>query len=214
MANEIEIARLVGHVFGDGSIHKSKQYFIYTNSNEKLQQVVQQIIEQVFGKIKFNIGTSISETPRYQYSNIVGKFLANKGAPVGSKIFQPTKIPEWISEGSEEIKSAFLGAIFDDEGNFRDSKNSRQIVFKSAKVKGLKKELEQYLSQIIQMLNDLGIKTSGIKRDQIKKRKDGSEIVSLRFWITGRENFKKFQEKIMLLHPEKIRKLSNMVPAG
>ena len=214
MANEMKIARLVGHVFGDGSIHKTKQYFVYTNSNKKLQQIIQQIIKQVFGKMKFNIGKSISGIPRYQYSNIVGKFLAKKGAPVGSKIYQSTKIPEWIYSGNEKIKSAFLGAIFDDEGNFRDSKNSRQIVFKAAKLKDLKEELEQYLLQIIQMLNDLGIKTSEIKHDQIKRRKDGSEIISLRFWITGKENFKRFQQKIMLLHPEKIKKLSNMAPAG
>jgi intein/homing endonuclease len=214
MANEIETARLVGHVFGDGSIHKSKQYFIYTNSNEKLQQTIQKIIKKIFRKIKFNVGTSISGTPRFQYSTIVGKWLVSKGAPAGSKIFQPTKIPEWILEGNEKIKSAFLGAIFDDEGNFRDSKNSKQIVFKSSKVKYLKKELEQYLLQIIQMLNEFKIKTSGIKHDQIKKRKDGSEIISLRFWITGKENFRRFREKIMILHPEKIKKLSNMAPAG
>ena len=208
------MARLVGHVFGDGHIHKRKQYFIYTNSNEKLQKIVCQAIQQLFGQIKFNIGTSISGTPRYQYSNKVGKFLAKKGAPVGSKIFQSTDIPEWIRKGSLEAKIAFLSAIFDDEGGFRDSPNSRQIVFKSAKIISLRKELEKYLLQIIRMLNDLDIKTSNIKSDQIKKRKDGNEIISLRFWITGKENFKKFQEKVPILHPEKNKKLLNMAPAG
>lgn len=214
MANEIMLARLMGHVFGDGSINKRKLYFIYTNSNEKLQQIVQQIIEQQFGKIKFNIGTSIGGTPRYQYSNVVGKYLAKRGAPVGSKVLQSTRIPDWILKGTDEIKSAFLSAIYDDEGNFRDERNTMQITFKSAKTKQLKKELELYLSQIIKMLINLGIKTSEIKHDQLKQRKDGNEIISLRFWITGRKNFRKFQEKITILHPDKSTKLLNMAPVG
>lgn len=85
-------------------------------------------------------------------------------------------------------------------------------MFKAAKIVDLKSELEQYLLQIVQMLNSLGIQTSNIKHDQIKKRKDGKKIISLRFWITSKENFKKFQEKIMILHPEKNKKLSNMAP--
>ena len=214
MANKITVARLVGHTFGDASIHKNKKYFIYTNSNEELQRIVFKKVNELFGNITFNIGTSISKTPRYQYSNKVGKFLVENGAPVGSKVLQPTNVPNWILNGSEEIEATFLAAIFDDEGYFRNSEKCRQIVFKSAKELSLKKQLEKYLLQIIKMLQDLQIETSGIKKDQIKKRKDGKEIISLRFWITGKNNFSNFKEKIPILHPEKKLKLLNMAPTG
>lgn len=218
MANKkILLARLIGHTFADGNIHKNKKYFIYVNSNKQMQIEVQKIIKEIFGEVSLNIGTSISGTPRYQYSNKVGKYLVNSGAPVGSKVLQETKIPEWIEHGNNKIKSVFLGAIFDDEGYFRDSPNCRQIVFKAAKSLKLKNNLENYMEQLISMLSSFGIKTSGIRRDQIKKTRDGTEMISLRFWITKYENFMRFQKCIKILHPERKEKLTNILllsPAG
>ena len=213
MANE-NLARLVGHAFGDGSVHKKKAYFIYTNSNAKLHENVNQLIESQFGVVSQNRGTSISGTPRTQFSNKVGKKIVNLGAPMGSKVLQETKVPIWILNGSNKIKRAFLAALFDDEGNFRNDKNSRQIVFKSAKVISKQKNLEKYLGQLTKMLNEFGIKTSKIKKDQVKKRRDGKQIVSLRFWITGRKNFLAFKEIIPLRHPDKSRNLNEMASAG
>jgi hypothetical protein len=105
MERETVIARLIGHVFGDGSIHKTKYYFIYTNSNNVLQQKVKELVIKTFGKVKYNVGTSIGGILRYQYPSRVGRFLSERGAPVGSKITQPTTIPEWIFKGDDKIKS-------------------------------------------------------------------------------------------------------------
>ena len=172
-----------------------------------------ELIQKQFGKVSQNIGTSISETPRTQFSNRVGRELVKLGAPRGSKIFQKTKVPNWILKGSKEIKSSFLAALFDDEGNFRNDA-SRQIAFKAAKEISQQKYLKRYLEQLTKMLNELGIKTSGIKNDQIKKRVNGTKIVSLRFWITGRVNFLAFKEIIPIRHPDKLRNLNEMASAG
>ncbi len=211
MANKKHLtSRLLGHVFGDGSIHKNKKYFIYTNATSELQSEVNKTIIGLLGKVPFNIGTSIAGTPRYQYSNKVGKFLLKKGAPLGSKIMQKTSVPKWILDGNEKIQTIFLGALFDDDGYFRDSAKCRQIVLKTAKVSYLEDSLRDYLAQIIQMLGNLGISTSDIKSDQLKTRKDGCEIVSLRFWITGKNNIMKFHEKIQLSHPSKKVKFDDL----
>ena len=212
MANE-DLSRLIGHAFGDGSIHKKKEYFIYTNSNVEMQETVTKLVEKQFGKVSQNNGTSIGGTPRRQFSNKVGRELVKLGAPRGSKVLQETKVPIWILDGSKEIKSSFLAALFDDEGNFRNDA-SKQIAFKAAKEISRQSNLEQYLEQLTKMLNEIGIKTSGIKKDQIKKRKDGIEIVSLRFWITGKVNFSAFKENIPLRHPDKLRNLNEMVSVG
>lgn len=212
MANE-DLARLVGHAFGDGSIHKKKQYFIYTNSNTKLHRNVTNLVQKQFGKVSQNVGTSISGTPRKQFSNKIGKELVKLGAPRGSKIFQETKVPSWILNGSKLVKSSFLAALFDDEGSFRKDA-SKQITFKAAKEISRRGQLKQYLEQLTKMLSELGVKTSEIKKDQIKKRRDDAEIVSLRFWITGRVNFLAFKEIIPLRHPDKLRNLNEMASAG
>jgi intein/homing endonuclease len=214
MANNVDVARLVGHAFGDGSIHNKKHYFVYTNSNETLQKRVRAVVRRVFGNVKYNIGTSVGGTPRYQYSNACGKFLSQHGAPVGAKIRQPARVPRWITSGEEGVKIAFVSALFDDEGGFRDSSDAAQIVFKSAKTVELKKDLVRYLSQIRKILRSLGIRTSEIRPDQEKTKKDGTKIVSLRFWITGRENFRRFRKKIILFHPQKRMKLLRMTPIG
>lgn len=89
MANKkAMLARLVGHTFADGNIHKNKQYFTYVNSNKQMHIEVQDMITKIFGSVALNIGTSISGTPKYQYSNKVGKYLVEFGAPVGSKVLQ------------------------------------------------------------------------------------------------------------------------------
>lgn len=211
MANNLELtSRLLGHVFGDGSIHKNKRYFIYTNATPKLQIEVKGIVMKIFGKVPFNIGTSIAGTPRYQYSNKVGKALWKRGAPVGSKMMQVTSIPTWILNGNNKVKASFLGALYDDDGYLRDSESSRQIVLKATKIHHLEDNLRDYLNQVREMLEILGIHTSEIKSDQLKSRKDGCEMISLRFWITGKENIIKFRERIPLSHPSKKVKFNGL----
>lgn len=211
MANKRYLtSRLLGHVFGDGSIHKSKKYFIYTNATPELQSEVNETVVSLLGEVPFSIGTSIAGTPRYQYSNVVGKFLIEKGAPLGSKIMQRTSVPKWILDDNEKTQAIFLGALFDDDGYFRDSVNCRQIVLKTAKASYLEDSLRDYLTQIIEMLDNFRISTSDIKSDQLKTRKDGCEIISLRFWITGKDNLMKFRERIQLSHPSKKVKFDDL----
>jgi hypothetical protein len=66
MERETAIARLIGHAFGDGSIHKTKYYFIYTNSNDVLQRKVKELVIKTFGNVKYNVGTFIGGILRYQ----------------------------------------------------------------------------------------------------------------------------------------------------
>ncbi len=211
MANNLDLtSRLLGHAFGDGSIHGSKRYFIYTNATPELQTEVKDIVMRLFGKVSLNIATSIAGTPRYQYSNKVGYALCKRGAIAGSRVLQKTLLPEWICNGNDKVKASFLGALFDDDGYLRDSKNSKAIVLKATKIHYLEDNLRDYLNQIREMLEILGICASEIKFDQLKSRKDGCEMLSLRFWISGKENILRFKEQIPLSHPSKKVKFDNL----
>jgi len=209
MANA-NLARLVGHAFGDGNIHKRKFYFIYTNSNRKLREIVKKIIKKEFKEVKITHRKSGKKIPQLQFPAKIGRKIIEMGGIAGSKVRQPTKIPEWIKNGSKKIKANFLAAIFDDEGYFRDTSGCKQIVLKFSKLKSLEANLDEFLGEIRQLLQDLGIRVSPIKNDQLKQNKKGETIISKRIWITGKENFKEFKRKIPIVHPEKVRKLSNL----
>ena len=198
------IARLVGHVFGDGYIHIRKYYFVYVNSERSLLENVRNIITTLFGEVSLNIGTFIGGIPRYQFSSIVGRTLNEYGAPAGSKIKSPTPIPSWIMYGSEEIIKAFLSAIIDDEASIR----KYDITVKAEKIIAMKEYLEKYLSSLKILFNTLGIKASKPHKDQIKTKKNGEKVISMRIWITGRENLKKIKQ-LNIIHPIKRKIINN-----
>ncbi len=204
------IARLLGYSFGDGNIHRKKYYFIYTNSNTKLMEEVVKIVKEEFPNVVLNNRMSGKGIPQIQFSAMVGRKLVGLGAVNGSKTTQEMKIPKWIKESNEIIKANFLGAIFDDEGYFRDERGKKQIVIKFSKINYLEENLNSFLKEISSLLNDLKIKVSDIKKDQIKNNSKGEIMISKRIWITGKENFLRFKEKILLFHPERIRKLTNI----
>ena len=204
------LPRLLGHSFGDGYIHRAKQYFVYTNSAEELHNAVIKNITTVFGKVSQSHRTSIGGTPQIQFSSIVGKELHDNGAPRGSKIRQRTTIPSTITRGGEQTASNFLGALCDDEAQARTDSGSKQIALESAKISALEAELEEYLNQIREMFESLGVSCSTPKRDRTYTRQ-GETRISKRIWITGSNNFATFARKIMLNHAEKKARLQTLL---
>lgn len=209
MTNE-NLARLIGHNFGDGYIHPNKFYFVYVNSSQKLLENIKQTVLKEFRNVKINESLSGKGVPRLQFSSIVGKKLLAIGGVSGSKIDKVVNIPQWIINGNEKIKANFLAALFDDEGYFRDEKGSKQIVIKFSKNVLLEENLNEYLETIRNLLRDLDIKASKVKDDQIKINNKGRLVISKRIWITGKRNFVIFKEKIPILHPLKLERLSRM----
>ena len=209
MANE-RIARLVGHTFGDGYIHVTKFYLIYTNSNNSLHEYVTRLISEEFGEFTVCQRKSGKGVRQQQFSAKVGRTLYSYGAPKGSKIHQNLSVPEWIRTGSQKIKASFLSAVFDDDGYFREDRNRMAIVLKNAKIKHLEESLVRYLQEISQLLNDLGIQTSEVKHDQEKTKSNNEIAVSKRVYITNKVNFSQFRDLIPIQHPEKQIKLSKM----
>ncbi len=209
MANE-RIARLVGHAFGDGYIHTTKFYLIYTNSSNSLHEYITQMISEEFGEFDVCQRESGKGVRQQQFSAKVGRTLYSHGAPKGSKIHQNLSIPHWIRTGTENVKASFLSAIFDDDGYIRDQRDCMQIVLKHAKIKPLEDSLIRYLQEVSQLLDDLGIHTSEVKQDQEKTKPNKEIVVSKRIWITEKVNFQRFRELIPIQHPEKQIKLANM----
>ena len=196
------IARLLGHSFGDGYIHRAKAYFVYTNSSRELLNEVNECVTREFVPVSSCRRTSIGGTPQIQFSPVVGRKLHSLGAPQGSKTLQETIIPSTITKSSETTIANFLGALCDDEANIRTDPGSKQIALKSAKVASLETELETYLNQIKEMFEAIEISCSAPKRDRTYVR-GGLTKISKRIWVTGSTNFATFARKIVLRHSEK-----------
>ena len=206
----MSILRLLGHSFGDGYIHKSKSYFIYTNTARELRNEVAGQVTKNFGNVSSCERTSISGAPQIQFSAVVGRKLVQLGAPQGSKTKQPTIIPKLITKGAEVAKADFLGALCDDESQVRPDSGSKQITLKSAKLVSLEAELDQYLNQIRELFESLEIKCSTPRRDRTYVR-GGEQKIAKRIWITGSTNFATFAQKIVLNHAQKQVQLQSLL---
>ncbi len=118
----VYLASLIGHSFGDGNISYKKAEFDYVNKDKKLIEIVISDVEKLFGSTPTYYGSNGDGTFKATFSNLVGKILELAGAPRGSKVHSTCSVPDWIMNGSADIKKAYLRALFDDDGSVLYSK--------------------------------------------------------------------------------------------
>lgn len=124
-----KLASLFGHVLGDGCIKAREESFCYVNKNKDLIEEVKRGFKELFEintKERFNGKRGFYEV---QSPKVIAKFLVLCGFPKGEKMKQILTIPNWIKNGSFKIKSAFIRALFDDEGTVIHSKGNYVIGF-------------------------------------------------------------------------------------
>jgi len=201
-----ELASLVGHGLGDGHI-SGEGCFEYTNREISLHVKVSKIIYKLFNINKYTKSSS-KTVERRRYNTIVGKALYLAGVPKGNKILQSFSIPQWILDDSKEIKKSFIRALFDDEGTVKTS--GHEILIKFSKNEKYIDSLQKFMEQIRQLLEDLGIEVTSIRRENIIIGKNGRTI-QLILGIHGYKNFLKFSKEIKFNHRQKQKKLEKMV---
>jgi len=201
-----ELSSLVGHGLGDGHISE-EGCFEYTNKEISLHVKVSKIIYKLFNINKYTKSSS-KTVERRRYNTIVGKALYLAGVPKGNKILQSFSIPQWILDDSKEIKKSFIRALFDDEGTVKTS--GHEILIKFSKNEKYIDSLQKFIEQIKQLLEDLGIEVTSIRRENIIIGKNGRTI-QLVLGIHGYKNFLKFSKEIKFNHRQKQKKLEKMV---
>lgn len=150
------LAALVGHVIGDGTITRAYE-FQYTNSDMGVVKKVKTLVKNVFNCNMFYYHKEKKKNTiieKIKFPGIIGKILVTVGTPKGKKVVQVFDIPPWIKEGNNKIKSAFLGALFDDDGSVR---GGYLISFTHSKRKYLRKGHETFMNSVSKLLTDLGI---------------------------------------------------------
>ena len=205
-----QLASLVGHALGDGHI-KSNYEFVYVSKDDCLGNNVATFGKNVFGLSKIIKTNSASGVKRIYFPRIVGRFLCLAGAIRGNKTLQSFATPNWIKNGSNEIKRAFLRALYDDEACVRASKNSNDITFVMCKHEELITSLEGFLEELKHLLNEFKIRTGQMLLRARYGDKEGRQKVEMGFTICGKWNLVAFQKEIGFCHPNKSRKLNNAI---
>lgn len=194
------LASLVGHAIGDGHINSSDSSFGYTNKCEELLNEVEEDVGKLpIRNIKVINNRRPNKTPTLVFSTMVGNILICAGAPAGNKITHCYELPEWIKNGSKEIKCAFIKSLFDDEGNVS---NSRIVRITMSKRVDLVDNLEAFFRDIESILESLGVNNNTIRREKEWEGKNG-KTTAFTLQIFGFLNFQKFSENIQLSNTKK-----------
>ncbi|MEM5794160.1 MAG: LAGLIDADG family homing endonuclease [Candidatus Aenigmatarchaeota archaeon] len=201
-----ELALLVAKGMGDGSIEKDTFRFSFWNNERKLVKEVCDCVNKAIGRTRGTIIKLKDGRIQVKFCPFVGFVLHRAGVPVGNKTLQCFDVPEWIKNGSKEIKLSFLRGIFDDEGCVKKkNKKSRSqaIIFAQGKLLELKGSLENFLCSIKEILSEFGIKSGKITKQEIFRDKRERNKIVLRFSVFGKKSLENFLNKIGFTHPKK-----------
>ncbi len=193
------LARCLAKLCGDG--HISSKYARYNNTCKTLLSQFEKDLIEIFGEIHLTRGMVNSGTSfiQFQRKAIVEFFLSYLESFGCNKI----KIPKEVFDGSMDVRLAFIGSFFDDEGcvglRFSLSENAwkRNINFYSNSY-GILREISEIL-----FLN--GISCNKLRRNN--KLKDNTWVLG----ITGRANISLFRKHVPVAHPRKRYLLDLMV---
>ena len=216
------IARLVGHLYGDGWLSKKEVgfsgstdrdllfikndiSFLGFSSSDIYERESESEITTMEGK-KIKVkgrGKSLSSSVKAY------KFFLSLGLPDGNKTTQAFLLPKWLMESSLEEKAEFLAALMGSDGYIQSPmKKSPQsfppIRLSFNKIFEFKQNALEYANQLKQLFEELGIKVSRISVRKGNIRKDGKK--TLKFVITlsnSISNIIRFLDKVGFRYCEK-----------
>ncbi len=212
------IARLMGHLFGDGTfiLKKDNSRMIFRGKKEDLKIIQNDILNLGFKPEKIFIKTTNGEI-----QTIKGKILKIKGsgsgfeirnkplgllfkvlgAPNGDKVKISYGVPKWIINAPAYIKREFLASYFGCElkkPNIRKKSktNFDTLTFKISKIESNINGGLKFINDIKKMLKEFDIKITSINKESGNMRKDGYKTVSLAANIMDNKSKTNFFGKI------------------
>lgn len=162
-----QLAKLYAYIYADGGVYvnekKSKFQITFANTNEKLIDDFIDCYEVVFGyRLNKSYPNKKATSPCIRITDgtrlVVKLFKDFAGARKNGS--NDISIPDFVINGSEEIKYAYLSACIDTDGSISSSK--RGVFYSSC--------CERYCQQLMLLLRDLGyhptIHQTGKKGDE------------------------------------------------
>jgi DNA-directed RNA polymerase subunit A' len=203
------IARIVGHIFGDGTL------IVGRNSRAVFRAKIEDL-EDIASDIRL-LGYEPSEVKVYRCSNTITKvngevlevrgegysfevrkksfclFLKALGCPDGDKVKKAYGVPEWIKNAPAFVKKEFLASFFGSELTkpmLRKScrKLFKELVFKVSKAEDILAEGMRFVEDVREILSEFGIKTS-VRFAEGNVRKDGIRTKVIVTTIASQKEF-------------------------
>ncbi|MFH1106550.1 MAG: DNA-directed RNA polymerase subunit B'' [Candidatus Micrarchaeota archaeon] len=188
------IARLLGHLFGDGCLsfsmrrYKSNCSITFTGNQADLQDIAADV--RMLGFIASSItrhharselanGMVIEgDTTRMScYSKPLFALFAALGAPVGEKTGLQAHVPEWIASGGMLLQREFLAAYFGSEMTRprmqSKGRNFTSPAFSLNKTEERLADGVAFVSQIQKMLGSFGVNLAYTRIVEGVRRRDG-----------------------------------------
>ncbi len=199
------IAKILGYLFGDGSLSKSGKKlracaFGRKTDLEKMSQDLQSIGVKatVFERtrrhcIKTQYGTKEFQSTCSElaiYSQDFCKLLQSLGLPLGKKASQVFSAPEWLFQSPLWVKRLFLAGFFGAElsspSTITKTGFAMPVVSQNKNVQ-FAESGRMFLIQLMQLLEEFGVKTSKISQRDEYENKQGKTI-RLRLVLAGDED--------------------------
>ena len=185
-----EAATILGNIVSDGCIYidrkargvKRTKYSAATK--EELEKFVSNI-NKIFGQVYFQKEKTRGSIYLKIGSSIIAESLCRVGAPTGNKAIINAGLPWLIKTGPEELKIAYLKAVFDDEGSLGGHKNqiyggkirrdcfitlSRSIHINNLLNQSQKKSIQKLIPYMKKRFFPTGHKTQSISIPQANKK--------------------------------------------
>ncbi len=190
----VKLARISAHIVGDGGMRRSDRDMTvyYANKNKRLIIQFKNDIFDVFGKIDLKEykykGTKILILP-----SIVGLILTKF---IDEQQNEKKHLPEIIFNSDKKIQTAFLRAMYDDEGSVSITSNC--ILFKMTS------------KSVVEGCKEL-LKNFSINPGEIKFNDNNSGKRIYYFYLSGKPDLEKFQKYVNFEHSEKLRQLTKLL---
>ena len=157
-----ELAELVGIILGDGSLYINKKYKIYQfvitghiqHDREYFETFILPMLERNFGKkFKFKFARKTNGIRIRSQNKSVIKKIVELGIPIGNKLKNNVRIPDWIFSDKKLLRACIRGLIDTDGFVANITGRNYSYIWFSSQISALQESFSK-------AMNILGFKTS------------------------------------------------------
>lgn len=199
----LTMARLLGHLFGDGYLTLGHQRIrdsvstVFTGAREDLQTIRKDLKKLGFRPGKVIERQKVSKVVRYGKTHIISGetvwmqcnskplwvLMVALGAPVGDKAASACHVPNWLLKTTKSAKREFLAAFFGCELSKPrvdlHGKNFFQPRFSLNKLEKLHGNGIEFVHELGRLANEFGVKITTVNTHPGSVRKDGQKTLCI-----------------------------------
>ncbi len=199
------LAYLIGFIIGDGNLSNQHSHYLITavDGSEEFMKIYAKIFQKTFGKKpKIFFDKHNNTFVAYIHSKYIWEIFVNDlKIPAGTKS-GTVRVPTYLINATDNIKSAFLSGIFDAEGsvvNMIDKAHPNGYSRIQFKVNN-----QKLGKDIAEMLNSLDIPCKPLNYEY--PREKFATII-----LNGNNKCKLFLSKVGFKHPNKKNKIKRIL---